>query len=81
MTVLVSTPSKAGSRETIGESAAAARRVEPSTDETGTAAGTTNFEEFAAALRAWADEITAARKALDANRIDAPSATAPAQKT
>jgi hypothetical protein len=76
MTVLVTAPSKAGSRETNGESAAAARRVEPSTDETGTAAGMTDFEEFAAALRAWADEIKAARTALDANYNPTPPASA-----
>jgi hypothetical protein len=76
MTILVSTPSKTGSRGTAGESGTRAHRVGPSTDDTATAAGTTDFEEFAAALRAWADEITAARMALDAHHSQTPPASA-----
>ena len=43
-------------------------------------AGTTDFEEFAAALRAWADQITAIRVALDAAHIDSPTDLSSASK-
>ena len=80
MTVLVNTPSKARSRGTPGESGAAAHRAGPSTDETATVAGTTDFEEFAAALRDWADQILAIRVALDAAHIDPPTDLSSASK-
>ena len=73
MTIHVNTPSKARSRGTAGESGAPAHRAGPSTDETATVAGTTNFEEFAAALRAWADEIIAIRVALNAAHLETPT--------
>jgi hypothetical protein len=80
MTVLVTTPSKARTRGTAGESDADARRVRPSTDETATAAQMTDFEEFALALRAWADQIAAIRVALDAAHNDSPTDLSSAPK-
>ena len=76
MTVLVSSRPRPRSRAKVGESRVDAPQFGGSIDEIATEAGMADRHELDAAVQAWADQITAIRKALDANHIDMPSASA-----
>jgi hypothetical protein len=72
MTVPVSASSRPGSPGQVGEIRTRAPRTDRLTGDVAAAAPMTDFEEFVAALRAWADQVTSARTALAANPGDAP---------